>query len=147
MRATRRPRSCNNAKSPAACARISVPNPNGRPGICELVAGVVDHLQVEARRRPALVQLAGRVQVARAEAVGDDAAGRLPRSLRERGQLGLGLRRRVDERLDADVVAVVRLREELLDRPLGLDWRVVAGGEDLRRLVLGRLHVGLVERD
>src|SRR5581483_3160927 len=33
MRATRRPRSCNDAKSPAACARISLPKPNGWFGI------------------------------------------------------------------------------------------------------------------
>jgi len=33
MRATRRPRSCNDVKSPAACARISLPKPNGWPGI------------------------------------------------------------------------------------------------------------------
>src|SRR5581483_1767247 len=32
-RITRRPRSSSEAKSPAACARISLPNPNGLPGI------------------------------------------------------------------------------------------------------------------
>ena len=85
MRATRRPRSCNDAKSPAACARISLPEAERLPGDRQLVAGVVDDLEEDARRRAALVQLAGRVQVARPEAVRDDAAGRLSRPLGERG--------------------------------------------------------------
>src|SRR5919197_1648108 len=40
----------------------------------QLVTGLVDDLQEEPRRRAALVQLARRVQIARAEAVRDDAA-------------------------------------------------------------------------
>ena len=53
---------------------------------------------------------------------------------------------RLDERLHADIVALLRLREQLVDRALGLDVGLVAGGEHLVRLVLRRLHVGLVER-
>src|SRR5262249_56568828 len=52
----------------------------------------------------------------------------------------------IDERLHADVVALLRLREQLLDRALGLELRLLPGREHLVRLVLRRLHVGLVER-
>ena len=59
------------------------------------------------------------------------------------------LRRRVpsglDERLDAEVVAVLRLREQLVDRALRLELRLLTGREHLVRLVLRRLDVGLVE--
>ena len=60
-----------------------LPEPERLAGDRQLVTGVVDHLQVEPRRRAALVQLPGRVEVARAEAVRDDAAGRLARPRRE----------------------------------------------------------------
>src|SRR5204863_4708261 len=53
---------------------------------------------------------------------------------------------RVDEDQDRDVVAFARLREELVGRPRRLDRRILAGGQDLPRLVLRRLHVRLVER-
>src|SRR5262249_3087982 len=52
--------------------------------------------------------------------------------------------RRVDERLDADVVALVRLRDQLLERALRLEVDVAAR-EHLVRLVLRGLDVGLVE--
>ena len=52
---------------------------------------------------------------------------------------------RVDERLDADVVAVARLRQQLVEGALRLELDV-ALREHLVRLVLRRLHVGLVER-
>ena len=58
------------------------------------------------------MQLAGRVQVARAEPVRDDAARLPPRPLDQR--LELRLLPRVDEGLDRDVVALVRLREQLV---------------------------------
>ena len=54
-------------------------------------------------------------------------------------------RSRVDERLDADVVAVARLRQQLVERALRLELDV-ALREHLVRPVLRRLHVGLVER-
>ena len=64
---------------------------------------IVDDLEEAADRRPALVQLPGRVQVPRAEPEGDDAAGLLTGTRDERPQaLLLG---RVDEGLDRDVVA------------------------------------------
>ena len=53
---------------------------------------------------------------------------------------------RLDEGLHADVVALLRLREQALDRALELDVGLAAGREHLVRLVLRRLHVGLVER-
>src|SRR5919197_6159264 len=43
----------------------------------QLVAGLVDDLQEDTGRRPTFVQLARRVEVPRAEAERDDAAGRL----------------------------------------------------------------------
>ena len=121
MRATRRPRSCNEREVSRRLRADQLAEPERLVRDRDLVTGVVDDLQEEPGRRAALVQLPGRVQVARPEAVGDDAARRLPRSLRERGEFRLGLRRRVDERLDADVVAGLRLREQLLGRPDGLD--------------------------
>src|SRR5581483_3106077 len=45
-----------------------------------------------------------------------------------------------------DVVAFLRLREELLRRALRRDVGLGARGEDLAGLVLSRLHVRLVER-
>ena len=67
-------------------ARGSAARSRTAAGDRQLVAGVVDDLDEEAGVRAALVQLPGRVQVARAEAVRDDAA---------------GLARAVDERLAA----------------------------------------------
>src|SRR5581483_5940789 len=105
-----------------------------------------DHLQVEPRRRAALVQLAGRVLEARAETVRHDAPGRLARLRREREHLLLVRRSGIHERLNADVVALPRLRVQLFRRALRRDVRLLAGGQDLPRLVLARLHVRLVER-
>src|SRR4051812_34820088 len=82
------------------------------------------------------------LQVTRAEALRDNAAG-LPSAGDER--LELGLARRVDERLDRDVVAGPRLREQLVDRALRLELEVAAG-KHLLRAVLRGLHVRLVER-
>ena len=81
------------------------------------------------------------MEVARAEPGRDDAAGRV-RTLEERRELVLA--RRIDERLDADVVAVLRLREQLVERATWLDVRLT-GGEHLVRLVLRCLDVRLVE--
>ena len=78
----------------------------------KLLALIVDDLQEQALVRAALVQLAGRVQVARAEPVRDDAA-RLPPGLLDQ-RLELRLLPRVDEGLDRDVVALVGLREQLV---------------------------------
>src|SRR5262249_23200494 len=58
----------------------------------------------------------------------------------------LGLARRVDERLDRDVVARPGLPEQLVERAARLDVRLAAGREHLVRLVLRRLYVRLVER-
>ena len=52
--------------------------------------------------------------------------------------------RRIDERLDADVVALARLREQLLERAFRLELDV-ARREHLVRLVLRRLHIRLLE--
>ena len=97
------------------------PKPNFLPGIDSSPLDIVHDLQEAADRRAALVQLAGRVEVARAEAEGDDAVGLAAQALDEALQaLLLG---RVDERLDGDVVTGPRLREELLDRALRLDGK------------------------
>ena len=99
------------AKSPAACERISRPKPNSRPNQPRPVSTTWTKRPVFG---PALVQLAGRVEVARAEAVRDDAA-RLAGALDEGRELVLP--GRVDERLDADVVAAgLRLGEQLVER-------------------------------
>src|SRR6476661_2387909 len=79
-----------------------LPEPERLPGDRQLVARVVDDLQEEARRRPALVQLPRRVQVARAEAARDDAAGGIARTVGERLDSLLVRVGRLDERLDAD---------------------------------------------
>ena len=88
------------------------------------------------------MQLAGGVLVARPVAVRDHEAALAPQPGDERIEIG----RRVDERLHADVVALARLREQLLDRALRLELRLLPRCEDLVRLVLRRLDVGLVER-
>ena len=108
----------------------------------QLLSRVVDDLDEETGVRPTLVQLPRGVQVARAEAARDDAA-RLVSPGGERSQLSFA--GRVDERLDADVIPLARLSQQLVERAarrkVGL-----AGGENLVRLVLRRLNVGLVER-
>ena len=148
MRATRRPRSCSDAKSPAACARISCPKPNGWPGIGSSSPGVVDDLQEEPGRRAALVQLPGRVQVARPEAVRDDAARRLARAAPASASTVASFARgRVDERLDADVVARAAPARTAprASRPARRRGSAPEASTSLR-LVLRRLHVRLVER-
>src|SRR5438309_1156081 len=107
------------------------------PGDRQLLAVVLDHLQEEPGVRAALVQLAGRVQVARAEPVRDDAARDVARTRREVEEPLLVRRRRVDERLDADVVALVGPREQLVRRRLVPELDVAAV-EHLLRPVLGR---------
>ena len=62
----RAPRSV--CRSPSACARISVPKRVRLAGHLEVVGRVVDELEEAPGRRAALVELAGRVQVARAVA-------------------------------------------------------------------------------
>src|SRR5438105_13837960 len=109
----------------------------------QLLARVVHDLDEQALVRAALVELACGVEVARAEPVRDDAAGLAARALDQR--LELALARGVDERLDADVVALARLGEELVQRSLRARVRLRARGEHLVRLVLGGLHVRLVE--
>ena len=86
------------ADQPAEAERLA--------GDRELLARVVDDLEEEPGVGPALVQLARRVEVARAVAVRDDAAGRLARARGEPRAPRLGRGRRLDERLDADVVAL-----------------------------------------
>ena len=126
---------------------MSRPKPNFWPGDRELVARVVDDLEEATDRCAALVQLPGRVQVARAEAERDHAVGRCSDALDERTEpLFLG---RVDERLDRHVVARPRLREQLLHRPFRLcpgDRPPAPAGENLAGSVLRLLDVGLVER-
>ncbi len=78
----------------------------------ELVARVVDDLEEEPRVRAALVQLAGRVQVARAVAVRHDETAAAAQLDDEIGDAAVVLGGRLDERLHADVVALLRLREQ-----------------------------------
>src|SRR5262249_17270755 len=113
----------------------------------QLRARVVDDLEEAADRRAPLVQLPGRGGVAGAGTRGGDANGRRARLL---GQgLEALLLGGVDERLDRDVVAGARLREELLRRPFRprlRDSPLATAGKDLARSVLRLLDVGLVER-
>src|SRR5262249_58013980 len=87
-------------------------------------------------------ELPRRVEIPRPEAVRHDVAA-LACAVDER--LHLGDACGIDERLDADVVAVARLCDELVERALRLEVDVPAR-EDLVRLVLRRLDVRLVER-
>src|SRR4029078_10978012 len=75
----------------------------------QLGTGVVHDLDEEASVRAALVQLPGRVQVARAEAARDDTAG-LVRTFEEWCELVLA--GGIDECLDADVVAACLTRAD-----------------------------------
>src|SRR6188472_318069 len=109
----------------------------------QLVSRVVDDLEEAADRRAALVELPGRVQIPRAEPERDDAARLLPEPLDERPQpLLLG---RVDERLDGYVVALARLRKQLVG-PGRLYLRIPSFGQNLSRSLLRLLDVRLVER-
>src|SRR5436305_1397914 len=109
----------------------------------DLPTGIVDDLNEEAGIRTAFVQLAGGVEIPRAEPVRHDAAG-LVRAVDQR--LELGLARRIDERLDRDVVAGPGLIQQLVERALRLHVRLTSGREDLVRPVLRGLNVRLVER-
>ena len=124
---------------------MSRPKPNFWPGIASSSADVVDDLQEAADRRAALVQLAGRVQVARPEAEGDDAVGLRAQPLDERLQaLLLG---RVDERLDRDVVArAAPARAAPRPSPPARHGTVRRTASTLVRPVLRLLDVRLVER-
>ena len=116
----------------------------GPAGNRKLVAGIVHDLDEAPGRRSALVQLAGRVQVPRTEAVRDHAA-RLARP-RDQG-LELGFAGRVDESLDADVVRGRGSREQVVQVGPGLGYRRdPLAGENLVRPVLRLLDVRLVER-
>ena len=145
MRATRRPRSFRVSQVAHRLGPDQPPEAERLAGNRQLVALVVHDLEEESGVRAALVELARRVHVPRPVAVRDDAARLLPQSAIDE-RIRRSLRRRVHERLHADVVALLRLGEELLDRALRLELRLLAGREHLVRLVLRRLHVGLVER-
>src|SRR5581483_7024794 len=82
----------------------------------ELVARVVDDLEEQAGIRTPFVQLAGRMEVARAPAVRDDESGTTTKLAREIGHPALILLVRVHECLNADVVPLVRLLEQAVDR-------------------------------
>src|SRR5581483_9218066 len=79
------------------------------PGDRQLLARVVDDLQEETRVRAALVQLACRVQVARPVAVRDDESALSAELADEVADAAVVVVVRLDERLHADVVALVRL--------------------------------------
>src|SRR4051794_33323069 len=112
----------------------------------QLVARVVDDLQVEPGVRAALVQLARRVQIPRPVAVRHHepaAAAQLPDEIRDPAVVLLV---RLDERLHADVIVLLRLREQPVDGALRLEVGLFARREHLVRLVLRGLYIRLVER-
>src|SRR5262249_47761752 len=78
----------------------------------DLRARVVHDLDEEPRRRSALLQLPGRVQVARPEPVRHDTV-RLVCEVDERLQLTLS--HRIDERLDRNVVRRLRSSEQVVE--------------------------------
>src|SRR5205823_57725 len=110
----------------------------------QLLAVVLDHLEEESRVRAALVQLAGRVEVPRAEAARDDAPSLRSGAVRQRGDPLFRIGRWLDKCLDGDIIAWFGPGKQLLRRRFGLELHVVPG-EHLIRAVLRRLHVGLVE--
>src|SRR6478672_4168386 len=112
----------------------------------ELLADVVDDLEEAADRRPALVELPGRVQVPRAEAEGDDAARLTADALDQRFEPRLF--GRVDERLNGDVVPLTSPRDERRDVPFGRvrGHSPARSRKELARSVLRLLHVRLVAR-
>ena len=83
--------------------------------------------------------------VPRAVAVRDDETAAAPHVCDHPVERSFRFGSRLDERLDAEVVAFRRLCEQLVDRPFRLELRLLAGGEHLVRLVLRRLHIRLVE--
>ena len=110
-----------------------------------LLAGVVDDLDEAADRRPALVQLSGRVQVARPEPVRRHTARAGANRLHERVDSALVLIRGVDEGLDAHVVPLLRAVKQFVERALWCHVGILTAAEDLVRAVRGRLDVRLVE--
>ena len=115
------------------------------------VGGLVgQHLQEDPGRRAALVQLARRVQVARAEARRGRDAQAVADAPAHRLQARLGVVARGDEGLDAHVGAPGLGRRERLADVAWLRRRqlpvLLVRGEQVAREHLGRLDVGLVER-
>ena len=91
------------AKSPAAWASMSWPKVYGQPGIVEVGRVVRGQLEEPADRRAALVELAGRVQEARAVAGGRRPAGPVAEERPDPGEGLVARRGRGDERLEAEV--------------------------------------------
>src|SRR3954447_11053958 len=112
----------------------------------QLLARVVDHLEKEPDVRAALVELPGRVQIPRPVTVRDDETASTAQLAHEVGKAPVVLLRRLDERLHTDVVVLVRLPKEHVDRAVRLDVGLLPRRKHLVRLVLRRLHVRLVER-
>src|SRR5437588_3626052 len=106
---------------------------------------LVDELDEHAAVRPSLVELAGRVQVPRPEPErrrhAEAVAQRQARAL----QVVASFFGRIDERLQRDVVAELDLREQRFD-VVEAGRLGSAGVQDLRRRLLRRRHVRLVDR-
>ena len=131
-------RSCDSiaAKSPSAWASISRPNVYGQPGIGRSTGWSDGELEEPAGRRAALVELAGRVQEARAVA-GRRRAARSRRggAARIRSSAASRAGRRRDERLEREVG--VRPAPGEMPRQLA-DERAVARGQPERGVAVER---------
>ena len=117
-------------------------------GDVDVALRIVDELQEAAGRRAALVQLSGRVQEARAVPERGGRAGGGADRVAQLGDRGVELVRRRHVAHDRDVVrraCVGQQRAQLLVAG-GLELGDRSGVEHPLGVVLGLLHVGLVER-
>ena len=148
MRSAGRPWSRRMSRSPSACARLRVSKvATVPPGMATSSSASCEQLQEAALRRAALVQLAGGVQVARAVAEGGGHARAVADQRAQLGDLAVELGRGGEVALDRQVGrgAGIEQRRERIGASL-LDRRRRVHGQHVVGLVLGGLHVGLVER-
>ncbi len=162
----------SDAKSPSACASSSVPNENGSPGMSRSSSARRRDQHEHAGVRPTLVQLPGRVQIARTVArhrrracrcrgpTCENGAALVEASDLVRGRRGPPGSRRPQERSGStpDLCRRSACRAALLSVSVtpSCSRRVVRGGrqvsvglvavEQHARRVLGLLHVRFVER-
>ena len=117
---------------------MSWPNVYGQPGMSQVGRVVRGQLEEPADRRAALVQLAGRVEEARAVAGGRRPAGPVAQQRADPGEGLVALGRRGDERLEAQVGVRPAAREVALQLARRRRRRPRSAGAPHRRTGRGR---------